>query len=289
MTASPRPIPVQPTTPPVSSFVRRRELPALGLPRGREDRRASALLSVVLHVLVIMLLITPFAVHQTIIERPEGAGGPGPAGGGGGGHGGTGGVADQRERLQFIQVASQSAPTTPQPTPEIVSPKPVPPPEPIKVQQTPEPKVETKLEVAMPAKLADVAAIPGTGGGSGRDGTNGSGPGTGGGIGSGTGNGRGSGVGPGTGGGTQENFPPTATVVFIPPMPVPDKVRGSHVIAEFDVDSTGRVVSYNFTRTRDGDYNKRLDEAFRGFRFKPGTRPDGQPLRMKTQIGVDLP
>ena len=287
MSASTRPIPVQPTTSPASSFVRRRELPALALPRGREDRRAGAVLSLVLHVLIVMLLVTPFAVHHAIVEQEQGAGGPGPAGGGGGGHGGTGGVPDQHEQLQFIQVAPQPAPV-PAPT-ELVPPTPVPPPEPIKVQLMPEPKLETKLEVAAPAKLPDVAAVPGTGGGSGRDGTNGSGPGTGGGVGSGTGTGRGSGVGPGTGGGTQENYPPTATVVFIPPMPVPSKVRGSHVIAEFDVDSTGRVVSYDFTPTKDRDYNKRLDEAFRGFRFKPGTRPDGRPLRMKTQVGVDLP
>jgi len=287
MTASTRPLPVQPTTP-ASSFVRRRELPALALPRAREDRRAGALLSVVLHVLVVMLLATPFAVHHAIVEQQEGAGGPGPAGGGGGGHGGTGGVPDQHEQLQFVQVQPERAQVTPQPQPEIVPPTPVPPPEPIKLP-TPEPKLEAKLEVAVAAKLPDVAALPGTGGGSGHDGTNGSGPGTGGGIGSGSGTGRGSGSGPGTGGGMQENFPPTATVVFIPPMPVPDKVRGSHVVAEFDVDSSGKVLSYDFTPTRDGGYNKRLGEAFRGFRFKPGTRPDGRPLRMKTQIHVDLP
>ena len=45
MSASTRPIPVQPTTSPASSFVRRRELPALALPRRREDRRAGAILS----------------------------------------------------------------------------------------------------------------------------------------------------------------------------------------------------------------------------------------------------
>jgi protein TonB len=278
---------VQPTTSPASWFVRRRELPALALPRGRESRRTGAALSLALHVLIIVLLATPFAAHHVIVEQEQGAGGRGPAGGGGGGHGGTGGAPDEHEKLTFIQVAP--APSTPEATPEIVPPMPVPPPEPIKIEPTPEPKFETKLQVAAPPKLPDVAAIPGTGGGSGRDGTNGTGPGTGGGVGTGTGTGRGSGVGPGTGGGTQENYPPTATVVFIPPMPVPDKVRGSHVIAEFDVDSTGRVVKYDFTATRDRDYNKRLDEAFRGFRFKPGTRPDGRPLRMKTQIGVDLP
>lgn len=289
MSASIRPSSVQPTTSASSWFVRRRALPALGLPPAREDRRASALLSVVFHALVVMLLVTPFAVHHVIIEQEQGAGGPGPVGGGGGGHGGTGGVPEQHEQLQFIQVASQSAVAPQTPVEQILPPTRVPPPEPIKVEPVATPQIQTKLEVAAPAKLPEVAAVSGVGGGTGHDGTNGTGPGTGGGVGTGTGTGRGSGVGPGTGGGNQENYPPTAIVVFIPPMPVPDRVRGSHVIAEFDVDSTGRVLSYDFTRTKDGDYNKRLDEAFRGFKFKPGTRPDGRPLRMKTQVGVDLP
>ena len=36
-------------------------------------------------------------------------------------------------------------------------------------------------------------------------------------------------------------------------------------------------------------HNKRLDEIFRGFRFRPGTKPDGTPIRMKAQIAIDLP
>jgi protein TonB len=272
---------------PPSRFARHRELPALALPRGREDRRAGAVLSLLVHVLVIVLLVTPFAVHHAIVEMEQGAGGPGPAGGGGGGHGGTGG-AQETERLQFIRVAAPLAATpAPMPAPLIVPPTPVPPPEPIKVEATP--KIEPKLELALPAKLPEVAATPGVGGGSGRDGTNGSGPGSGGGVGSGIGTGRGTGIGPGTGGGTQANYPPTAIELFIPPMPVPDNVRGAHIIAEFDVDSTGRVLGLDFTRTKDRDYNKRLEEAFRGFRFRPGTRPDGTPLRMKAQVGIDLP
>src|SRR3954463_3466643 len=101
MTASPRPFSVQPTPLPASTFVRRRDLPALALPPGRENRRASALLSLLVHALIVMLLVTPFAVHHAIVEREQGAGGPGPAGGGGGGHGGTGGSLHESERLQF--------------------------------------------------------------------------------------------------------------------------------------------------------------------------------------------
>jgi len=287
MSASTRPYPVESTTGPSSSFVRRRELPALGLPRAREDRRASALLSLLLHVLIVMLLVTPFAVHHEIVEVAQGAGGAGPAGGGGGGHGGTGGVQTPHERLQFIQVAPPAAAVPAQPE-QIVPPTPVPPPEPVKVEPTPTP-VPEPVAVAPAIRVPDVAATPGVGGGTGHDGTSGSGPGTGGGVGTGVGTGRGSGVGPGTGGGNQANHPPRLQELFIPPMPIPDKARGSHIIAEFDVDSTGRVLSFDFTPTKDGDYNKRLREVLHGFRFRPGSTPDGRPLRMKAQVTIELP
>ena len=264
-----------------------RPLPAVTLPERRDDRRAGAVLSVLLHVLIITLLVTPFAVHEAVVERAQGAGGPGPAGGGGGGRGGTGGVVDQpRERLQFIALAPAPPAVVPQIKPEVVPATPVVPPPPVPQPPVPEPKAEIKVAAA-PA-LPEVAATPGAGGGTGRDGTAGSGPGTGGGVGSGVGTGRGSGIGPGTGGGMQENYPPTPTELYILPLPIPDKVRGFHLVAEFDVDETGRVLGFEFTRTRDSEYNKRLQEVLRGFRFRPGTRPDGTPIRMKAQIVYDL-
>ena len=276
-------------------FVPRRPLPALALPKGKENTRWSALLSVLLHVLVIALLVTPFAAHELIVEREQGAGGPGPAGGGGGGRRGTGGERlEPRERLQFVRVQPKPAPakavptSTPTPKP-VVTPPVVPPPKPVEIKQPDPPKVEKPLEQVAPAKAApDVSQVPGTGGGSGSDGTNGSGPGSGGGVGTGVGTGRGSAVGPGTGGGPGVNYPPTAIEIFLPPMPVPDKVKGFHLVAEFDVDEAGKVLAFDFTPTRDGDYNKKLREVFKGFRFRPGTRPDGTPLRMKAQVAVDI-
>ena len=285
MTALPRPSTVQPTTVPSSSFVRRRALPATSLPHAREDRRLSAALSLLLHIAIVMLLITPFAVHHAITELEQGAGGPGPAGGGGGGHGGTGGVQDTRERLRFIQIAPQIASVAPETPPEkVVPPTPVPPPEPIKVEPTPTPKIETKIDVPAPTKLPDVAATPGVGGGTGHDGTNGNGPGSGGGVGTGVGTGRGAGVGPGTGGGNQENYPPQPKELFLPPIPFPDKLRGFHLVAQFDVDENGRVHAFDFTPTRDGDYNKKLREILGRMTFRAGTRPDGTPIAMKAQI-----
>jgi periplasmic protein TonB len=282
--------PAEPNRSSAPAAARRRRIPATGLPVSREDRRISGLVSTLFHLLLIALLITPLATHEGIvIEKPQGAGGPGPSGGGGGGKLGTGGV---KERVAYVQVTPPPAPAVQAPVvpPPVIPPvaQPViPPPQAITPPPTPTPEIkpETKPEVA---KIDAVAPIPGTGGGTGRDGTTGSGPGTGGGVGTGIGTGRGSGIGPGTGGGVQANYPPSPTELFIPPLPMPSKVRGFHLIAEYDVDETGKVVNFTFTPTRDGGYNKRLEEVLKSFKFRAGTKPDGTPIRMKAQIIYDF-
>jgi hypothetical protein len=262
------------------------------LPVQREDRRGWGLFSALLHALIIALLMAPVALHTgDVIERPQGAGGPGPAGGGGGGKRGTGGIL---ERVKFVAVVPpQPEPVVKQvvtPPPVVVPPTPkpvVPPPEVVK-QPDPIPEVKPAEMKAEAPKTEATAPTPGTGGGSGRDGSAGNGPGSGGGVGSGIGTGRGSGIGPGTGGGSQVNYPPTPTELFIPPLPMPDRVRGFHLIAEYDVDETGKVVDFKFTPTRDGGYNRRLEEVLKSFKFRPGTKPDGTPIRMKAQIVYDF-
>jgi protein TonB len=250
-------------TPLVPSLKKRRPYRApLGLPKGRDDWRIGTVLSVLIHVGCIVLLIAPLAFTRELQEIAQGAGGPGPAGGGGGGRRGA-----DAELLRFVRVAPPPAPV-----PQV---KVTPPPPPV-----PEPVLETQ-------KLPQPTLMTGTGS-TGTDNTSGSGPGTGGGVGTGIGTGRGSAVGPGTGGGTQANYPPTPTDIFLPPLPVPASVKGFHLIAEFDVDETGRVLSMTFTETRDRGYNRRLAEVLRAFRFRPGTKPDGTPVRMKAQVVVDL-
>jgi protein TonB len=238
--------------------------------------------SVALHVVVAVLLVVPFSRH-VVTPILQGAGGPGPAGGGGGGRGGTGGATQptRNEQLRYIRVAPD-APLAPE---SVVAPaRPVVPPKPIESPPpTPTPRPDTAA-AAKPQPTPDIAAAPGSGGGSGSDGTTGSGPGSGGGTGTGVGTGRGSGVGPGTGGGTQANYPPLPVEMFLPPMPIPDRLRGFRMIAEFDVDETGRVVSFTFTETKDGGYNRRLRDVLRSIRFRAGSRPDGTPIRMKAQI-----
>jgi hypothetical protein len=257
--------------------------PPIGIPvpPGAEERGwRSYLLSFVLHTTLILLMILPPLLGSGMLdEQLQGAGGPGPAGGGGGGTRGTGGTdRPLEERLRYIQVAPTPAPAAP------AVPETVPPPE-EKKEETP-PPVDLKIDA--PDTKLDFSVAPGTGGGTGADGTAGTGPGSGGGVGLGVGTGRGSSTGPGTGGGPGTIYPPTPTDVFIPPMPVPQRIKGTTVIALFDVDETGNVVKFDFTETRDGGYNRRLREVFRNTRFRPATRWDGTPVRAQGRIEYTL-
>jgi protein TonB len=244
----------------------------LGMPGKRQNWTTGSVVSVVFHVLLLLLVIGRVTMPE-VFEIPQGAGGDGPAGGGGGGTLGSGSI--RAEAIEFVQ----AAPPPPAPTPEPVIPE-VPPPEPV-LPQLPMPQLSTP-------KAPQLTMPVGVGGGTGADGTAGSGPGTGGGVGTGVGTGRGSSEGPGTGGGNQANYPPELIELFLPPMPVPASVKGHKLIAEFDVDERGRVLSVVFNETRDRGYNGRLREALKGYRFRPGHRPDGTPIRMKAQVIAEL-
>jgi protein TonB len=260
---------------------RRSYRPPVGIPIRRERGLPGAIASLLLHLLVLLLLLFPF-VGGEVLREMLGAGGPGPAGGGGGGSGGSGGGRVATERLTYV------APPPPPPPvvartdrlqlPEVVPPEPVPP-EPTPVPETPAVVAEAPKADGPVAEAASVA--PGSGGGSGADGSAGSGPGSGGGVGSGIGTGRGSAVGAGTGGGTGGIFPPTPSELFIPPVPVPDRVKGRTITIVFDVDSTGRVIDFELTPTRDAGYNRKLREILAGTRFRPATDAAGRPVRAK--------
>jgi hypothetical protein len=167
-----------------------------------------------------------------------------------------------------------------------VQPAPPPPPKPALVFKTPEIK-QLPPPPLQPMRLEPIVS-PGNSTGSAIDPTGGAGPGSGGGVGTGVGTGTGSAVGPGTGGGDQPNFPPQPTEMFIPPLPVPAGLKGKPILAEFDVDEKGRVLSFKFTETGDRGYDRRLTEVFKGYRFRPGHKPDGTPVRMKGQIKIEL-
>ncbi len=269
---------------PPSQGERPRYRPPVGIPLARDRRTQSFILSVVAHVLLILLLIVPFSSPE-LMREVLGAGGPGPAGGGGGGNRGTGGA--KTERIQFVNVAPTPAPVAPPIMPPIKPPeiKPLVPP-PVPVPPTPSPQPPTPAKPSADAGEVK-SAVVGTGGGAGTDGGAGAGPGSGGGVGSGAGTGKGSSVGPGTGGGPGTVYPPAPTELFLPPIPVPSKARGTIVVI-FDVDSTGKVLDLQFPPTKDGSYNRKLRDALAAIRFRPAVNASGVPVRAKAEITYSL-
>jgi protein TonB len=263
---------------------RARGLPALGIPVDHRRRRLATAVSVLIHLAMVWVLLRPEPLtnlNPNLQEIETGGGGPGPAGGGGGGTRGTGGV-------KYVQIAPPPQAVVP-PLVETVVPPVIEPPKPV-VADPVLPRVDVpKLTVADPkAEIKVESPIIGTGGGTGNDGTKGNGPGTGGGVGSGIGTGRGSGVGPGTGGGNLDHYPCESTELSIMPIPVPARIKGTKVIAHFDVDERGKVLKFEFTPTRDGDYNRKLNDLFKGYKFRPGTTLDGVPRRTTCQISFEF-
>jgi hypothetical protein len=268
--------------------------PPIGMPIGREDWWRGPLVSILLHVALIMLLLAPALVaRQTLIDPGPGAGGPGPAGGGGGGNGGTGGPPVE-ERIRYIDISPENIPAlipeipTPLPEPVLVPPPDpvvVPPPTPPPAEPVPEPKVETPPATA-PSSPSSV--LPGTGGGSGNDGTAGAGPGSGGGVGSGIGTGRGGGVGPGTGGGDGNDYAPVATQVLLPPGNAPARIKPYTIVALFDVDEKGKVLKFEFNESKDGDYNKKVKAMLAQIRFRPATTREGVPIRATAKLVFEV-
>jgi len=130
---------------------------------------------------------------------------------------------------------------------------------------------------------------PGVGGGTGSDGSGGTGPGTGGGVGSGVGTGRGSGTGPGTGGGPGDIYPPQVTNLAILPIPVPSKVRPYKLVAYFEVDESGNAKLLRFNPSNDSGYNRKIRLMLAEVRFRPAVRQDGTPVRDTTWITAEAP
>ena len=249
---------------------------SMPLPPG-ENRRVGFGVSLAVHALIILLLLLPMLLTpagRSILVH--GAGGAGPAGGGGGGMG-------PREGVRYIRVAPEPAAKPVQQTPTIAPPVVTPP----VTQPVVQPPVTTPPpEVTPPSTATASPDATSAGGGSGS--ATGAGPGTGGGIGSGVGTGTGSSTGPGTGGGDDANYPPVPLSLPMPPQPIPNRLKGTTVVATFDVDSTGRVVKWEFEETPDGGYNKKLKDVFKNLRFRPGVRPDGSPVRSKGQVSYML-
>jgi TonB family protein len=74
----------------------------------------------------------------------------------------------------------------------------------------------------------------------------------------------------------------------LPPLPPPKSVQGWTMVANFDVDSTGRVIDFKVNTSPDRSFDRQLTAVLRTYRFRPGTRPDGTPVRMIAQLSFDF-
>ena len=273
---------------------RRAYRPPVGIPNPEQHRREATWLSLALHILLIVLAVAPpLWISQRINAlQQQGPSGDGRAGGGGGGNKGTGGESGRESlRFFFIPEAVPAPPATPAPVPvpRIEEKKPeIPVPE-VKPEPVPPAVAVDSLPSAKATEVASV--VPGSGGGSGKDGTAGSGSGTGGGVGSGTGSGRGSGTGPGTGAGNDDSmiYPPTTVVLAILPLPVPKKVRPYKLIAYFEVDTLGNSKLLSFNPSNDNGYNRRVREMLSEIRFRPAVRGNGRPVLDTAVVTMEAP
>lgn len=82
--------------------------------------------------------------------------------------------------------------------------------------------------------------------------------------------------------------PPKLVRMFMPPMPIPERVRGHRLIVDFDVDADGKILSMKFNPTRDPAYNRILGRMFKAFEFEPAIAADGRTIRGRTTMVYEL-
>jgi periplasmic protein TonB len=259
--------------------------PPAGIPLRRTERWGVPL-SVIAHVLLVTLLVSPvFGPSDPLSQL--GAGGAGPSGGGGGGLAGprpssASGALPAGERLHYVGVAADAAPIPPQSEPATPTVEPPLDRTPAKSELEPRrPEVEPVSPMASAAPAVGIAspiASIGGGIGGGRGGAGGTGPGSGGGVGTGIGPGRGSSTGMGTGGGEGTVYPATPDFLVMPALPVPVKVRGKTIELRFTLDERGKILKVEFEPTGDGSYDRQLRTRLAEFRFRPAHKMDGTPV-----------
>lgn len=234
------------------------------VPSGPPRRSPAGIaLSLVVHILIgVMLLVR---IRQDFVRVMDaGSNRPGTRGGGGGGGG----------RVAYISLPAEAPRAA---APEVVAP-PVQTPPPVPVEPTPEPVV-TPPPVAEPTPVATAST------GTSSDSVTGLGPGQGGGTGGGTGGGQGPGTGPGTGPGNGTGGDgglgrgPEMRHQIIPPSDPPKELRGIDIEVTFWILPDGTVDRVQVQPPiKDRKFAKKIDEAMRGYRFKPALGPTGTPI-----------
>lgn len=222
-------------------------------------------ISIALHLLIGVLLLV--RIRQDFVRVMDaGSTRPGTRGGGGGGGG----------RVAYISIPAEAPRAA---VPEVAAP-PVQTPPPVPVEPTPVPPVTPPPVTEQPP----VAVATSTGSAT-SDSVPGVGPGQGGGAGGGTGGGQGPGSGPGTGPGTGTGGDggfgrgPELRHQIIPPSDPPKELRGIDLEVTFWVFADGTVDRVQVQPPiKDRKFAKKIDDAMRGYRFKPALGPSGTPI-----------
>lgn len=249
-----------------------RAIPLVALrPRPRRSP-AGVAVSVVLHILLVLLVIAPWAWLNPQVRAGMIAA---LTGGGGGGRGGdAGGVA-----YISVPVPKAPPPSTPTPVPTAVAP-PTPPQQQAPVVSTPVAPPDSESARA-PEKGApgqgtatDAGKTAGSGGGEG--------PGSGGGSGGATGSGNG-----GQGG---RGVPPDNRTLALPPnLAVPKALRGKVVVVTFWVSNDGEVLRVTEDPPiGDAKYRREFEEAMRAYRFRPARDSLGRAVAATTTATITL-
>ena len=252
--------PLSPPPPGPAGARPRAAFTAYRLPLGGRKQGSGAAIAAAIHLLIIFLVFWKGA--EALLEL--GAGGGGPRGGGGGGG---------RSAATFFTLPPTAGPQAVDvPTPPAVV-----------VDQLPVPvvKLEDLAHIEVPKQ--DLSPATPIGSGEGTTGGPGSGPGTGGGTGTGTGTGTGSADGPGTGGEGGYIFPANPLGIILPA----SCARGRFAV-RFWVEVDGRVSRVEVDPPpRDAGCHREMSDRMMGYKFRPATTRDGQPVASIFRIQLE--
>ncbi|MGH7533279.1 MAG: hypothetical protein ACREL4_08310 [Gemmatimonadales bacterium] len=238
-----------------------RAVPLLALQHRTARSPLTVGLSILFHIVIVVLLIAPWAFFNA--DMRAGLVSALTGGGGGGGRGG------ETEAAAYISVPAPKAPPPSAPTPV---PTPV----------TPPPVQETPVATAPAAPVDSVVSLskgvvaPGQGLATGP----GKGGGSGGGEGSVNGNGSGVDAGPGKGGRGGRGTPPDPRQLILPPnAKVPKALRGKALVVTFWVTQSGDVARVSESpRIEDSDFRRAFEEAMLAYRFRPARDSIGRAV-----------
>jgi len=222
-------------------------MPGLRLPLGRRRLGTGAVVSLVLHGLIIVLVIVR---GRELLQRL-----PGAPGRGGGGEDGSG-----RPHINFFTLPAAGPTAVDVPATPAVAFSDLRALPPLKLDLPP-------LEVPHPPPLAGMAA-----------GVAGAGPGAGAGQGGGAGGGTGAAPGPGTGGEGGYIFVASPRTAILPPLAkVPGSVAGRAYVIKFWVAADGRVTRVEIDPPiADAAYRREFQQRMMAYQFYPAHTRDGQ-------------